>query len=139
MSDSKRRNKVIEAAGGVLWKETRSGRKLAIIHRTRYDDWSLPKGKREPGESWRATALREVQEETGCRPALGNFIGSAGYTINGGTPKVVLFWHMKAKKGCKFIPNKEVDRLKWVSPKKALKKLHYKDERTIVRKAMASQ
>ena len=132
----KRHKKVIEAAGGVLWKETSSGRKLAIIHRERYDDWSLPKGKREPGESWRETALREVQEETGCRPILGDFIGSAAYVINGSAPKVVLFWHMLLKKDCEFIPNKEVDNLKWVSPKKALKLLHYEDERAIVRKAM---
>jgi 8-oxo-dGTP diphosphatase len=135
---AKQHKKVVEAAGGILWKETPSGRKLAIIHRKRYDDWSLPKGKREPGESWRETALREVQEETGCRPILGEFIGSAAYTINGNTPKVVLFWHMNVKKDCVFIPNKEVDNLKWVSPKKALKLLHYKDECAIVRKAIKS-
>ena len=128
--------KVIEAAGGILWKETPSGFKLAIIHRKRYDDWSLPKGKREPGESWQETALREVWEETGCRVTLGEFIGSASYAINGQTPKVVLFWHMMVKKDCKFIPNSEVDKLKWVSPKNALKFLNYEDERAIVSKAM---
>jgi 8-oxo-dGTP diphosphatase len=135
--NSKRYKKVIEAAGGVLWKETPSGWKLAIVHRNRYNDWSLPKGKREPGESWRETALREVQEETGCRPVLGDFIGSAAYVINGDTPKVVLFWQMTVKKDCKFVPNKEVDHLKWVSPKNAIKLLHYEDERAIVRKAIA--
>ena len=128
--------KVIEAAGGILWKETSSGFKLAIIHRKQYDDWSLPKGKREPGESWQETALREVREETGCRATLGEFIGSAAYAINGQTPKVVLFWHMTAKSSCKFIPNSEVDKLKWVSPKNALKFLNYEDERAIVSKAM---
>jgi len=130
--------KVIEAAGGILWKDSPSGLKLAIIHRKRYDDWSLPKGKREPGESWQETALREVLEETGCRVTLGKFIGSTAYSINGQTPKVVMFWHMKAKKDCKFIPNPEVDKLKWVSPKNALKLLDYEDERSIVRKALES-
>jgi 8-oxo-dGTP diphosphatase len=124
---------VVEAAGGVLWRETSSGRKLAIIHRKRYDDWSLPKGKRESGERWEETALREVREETGCRPKLGKFIGSASYVINHHkTPKVVLFWHMYTKNECKFQPNNEVDRLKWVSPQKALKILSYKDERYII-------
>ena len=127
--------KVIEAAGGLLSKETPSGRKIAIIHRERYDDWALPKGKREPGESWQETALREVWEETGCRAVLGMFIGSASYALNGKSPKVVLFWHMTVQKNCKFHPNDEVDRIKWVSPKKALKMLSYKDERDIVLKA----
>lgn len=128
---------VVEAAGGVLWKETSSGRKLAIIHRQRYDDWSLPKGVREQGERWEETALREVLEETGFRAILGNFIGSASYLINQHcTPKVVLFWHMHAKNECRFKPNAEVDRLKWVSPKKALKILNYEDERTIITKAI---
>lgn len=128
--------KVIEAAGGILWKETSYGFKLAIIHRKRYDDWSLPKGKREPGESWQETALREVREETGCPATLGEFIGSTAYTINGQTPKVVLFWHMTAENDCEFIPNSEVDKLKWVTPKNALKFLNYEDERSIVSKAM---
>jgi 8-oxo-dGTP diphosphatase len=128
--------KVVEAAGGVLWKETPAGRKLAIIHRQRYDDWSLPKGKRKPGESWQETALREVQEETGCHATLGKFIGSASYIINHhATPKVVLFWHMHVSKKCGFQPNDEVDRIKWVSPTKALKILNYEDEREIVKKA----
>ena len=127
-------NEVVEAAGGVLWRETSSGSKIAIIHRKRYDDWSLPKGKREDGERWEETALREVKEETGCRLTLGKFIGSASYVINqDSTPKIVLFWHMYTKNEGKFQPNDEVDRLKWVSPKKALKTLSYEDEREIIR------
>ncbi len=133
---NQRQKKVIEAAGGILWKGTSSGRKLAIIHRQRYDDWSLPKGRREPGESWQETALREVWEETGCPATLGEFIGSTSYVINGQTPKVVLFWHMTVQKNCKFQPNEEVDRIKWVSPRKALKLLNYEDERRIVSKAL---
>jgi len=129
--------KVVEAAGGILWKETSSGKKIAIIHRERYDDWTLPKGKREPGESWQDTALREVWEETGCQAILGDFIGSTSYTINGhSTPKVVLFWQMTIRKNCEFSPNDEVDQIKWLSPKKAIKQLTYKDERTILRKAI---
>jgi 8-oxo-dGTP diphosphatase len=132
--------KVVEAAGGVLWKETLRGKKIAIIHRSRYDDWTLPKGKRDRGESWQETALREVWEETGCRANLGGFIGATAYTINGyTTPKVVLFWHMNIQKNCEFTPNDEVDCVKWISPKKALKKLTHENECKILRKAIASQ
>ena len=130
-------NKVIEAAGGVIYTETSSGIKVAIIYRKEYDDWSLPKGKRDPGESWQETALREAREETGCPVKLKEFIGSTAYPVRAG-PKVVLFWLMKTKnkKGCKLEPNKEVEMVKWISPGRALKLLDYKDERAIVRKAM---
>lgn len=128
--------KIIEAAGGVLWKDTPSGPKLALIHRQRYNDWSLPKGKREPGERLEDTALREVWEETGCRAMLGKFIGSVSYLINQHkTSKIVHFWHMKIINLSEFQPNQEVDRLEWVSPKKSLKILTYQDERDIIKKA----
>ena len=125
--------KVVEAAGGVLWKKTSSGIKVAVIHRERYDDWTLPKGKREPDESWEQTALREVWEVTGCRAELGEFVGSASYLIGKNTtPKIVLFWHMQKLDDCKFHPNPEVDKIKWITPQKALRILTYADERKIV-------
>jgi 8-oxo-dGTP diphosphatase len=128
---------VIEAAGGIVWRETAAGIKVAIIHRNRYDDWSLPKGKRELGESWQDTALRETTEETGCPVKLGPFVGSTTYIVKK-RPKVVLFWLMrrKNKDDCKFEPNHEVDHVKWVSPEKAAEILTYKDEREILRKAV---
>jgi 8-oxo-dGTP pyrophosphatase MutT (NUDIX family) len=129
--------KVVEAAGGVIWRKTSSGTKVAIIHRKRYNDWTLPKGKRESGESWQETALREAKEETGCPVKLGAFIGSTSYMVGNG-PKVVLFWLMstKNKHDCKLKPNNEVDRVKWVTPNSALKLLDYKDERAILRMAV---
>jgi len=136
-NDHRYSSKVVEAAGGVLWKETPSGPKIAVIYRERYDDWTLPKGKREPDESWEDTALREVWEETGCHATLGKFIGSASYLVgNKTTPKVVLFWQMKTKNDCKFQPNGEVDRIKWVTPQKALKILSYADECKIIKIAV---
>jgi 8-oxo-dGTP diphosphatase len=129
--------KIMEAAGGVLWKETSMGFKLAIIHRQRYDDWSLPKGKRKLGERWEETALREVLEETGCQATLGAFIGSTSYLVDAHiSPKVVLFWQMHLLKEGQFVPNDEVDRLEWVHPQEALNTLDYPDERQIVVKAL---
>jgi 8-oxo-dGTP diphosphatase len=122
---------VIEAAGGLLWRQGASGRQLALIHRQRYNDWSLPKGKREPGESWQETALREVLEETGCQAELLDFIGGTTYTVKG-IPKVVLFWSMRAALDCELQENAEVDALQWVSPEQALKILSYAPERHLV-------
>ncbi|HBY09228.1 MAG TPA: NUDIX hydrolase [Chloroflexi bacterium] len=118
---------VIEAAGGLLWRETAAGRQVALIHRPSHADWTLPKGKRDPGETWQETALREVREETGIKAQLGAFAGSLGYTVEG-IPKVVLFWHMYAPKNDQFIVNDEVDDLIWVPLEKALELVSYTDE-----------
>ena len=119
--------KVIEAAGGIVWRETPTERQLALIHRPSHDDWTLPKGKRESGESWQETAVREVFEETGLRAELVSFAGSIGYTV-AGTAKVVLFWNMHVKAVTAFRGNSEVDRLAWVSLDQALAKISYPDE-----------
>ena len=92
---------VIEAAGGVIWRETGRGRDMALIHRARYDDWTLPKGKLEAGERWQEGALREIKEETGCDVEIVSFAGAVGYTVKG-VAKVVLFWNMKAAGECAF-------------------------------------
>lgn len=123
---------VIEAAGGLLWRQGTQGRQLALIHRQRYHDWSLPKGKRESGESWQETALREVLEETGCQAELLDFIGGTTYTVKG-VPKVVLFWSMRAAEDCELQENPEVDALQWADPGQALEILSYALEREIVR------
>ena len=123
---------VIEAAGGLVWRKVPAGRELAIIHRQRYDDWTLPKGKRETDESWQATALREVFEETGLQVALESFAGSLGYSVNG-VPKVVLFWNMRLTGSTEFKPNAEADQMIWLSVEQALQKITYQDEITLVK------
>src|SRR3954470_10760122 len=67
------------AAGGVV---VRDGR-VAVVHRPKYDDWSLPKGKLDPGEGFEEAALREVEEETGMRCRLGRELPSTEYQLEG--------------------------------------------------------
>ncbi|KAA3648138.1 MAG: NUDIX hydrolase [Chloroflexi bacterium] len=122
---------VIEAAGGLLWKDAPEGKQIAIIHRPRYDDWTLPKGKLEQGETWEQAALREVSEETGYKVKLGEFAGSTTYTI-GQNPKIVLYWHMTIAEENDFVVNEEVDELQWMFAENALRKLDYADERSLL-------
>lgn len=124
---------VIEAAGGLLWRDTPQGPEIAIVHRKRYDDWTMPKGKRDPGERWQETALREIEEETGCRAELVSFAGSTAYTVSG-VAKVVLFWNMRLMGESTFTPNEEVDQLLWLSKHDAMAKLSYQTEREILEK-----
>ena len=128
------RLKVIEAAGGLLWQETPKGFKVAIIHRPKYDDWTLPKGKREVGESWQETALREVYEETSCKAKLGSFAGGIIYLVDA-VPKIVLFWHMSIVMKKEFTPNKEIDKCEWLLPEIAITKLNYPDERGLLQQS----
>ncbi len=123
--------KVIEAAGGLLWRNAPTGREIAIIHRPEYDDWTLPKGKSEPGERWQTTAERELFEETGYRVQLISFAGSTAYTVNG-VAKVVLFWNMLLKEDGEFQENSEVDALVWLPVEFALQKMSYAAEKTIL-------
>ena len=127
---------VIQAAGGLLWKDSENGRELAIIHRPKHDDWTLPKGKLEPGESWTEAALREVEEETGCKVEIEDFIGCTCYSA-GAKPKVVLYWNMKLIGECHFQPGKEVDQLRWAKPADATQILDYETERELIEKSKA--
>jgi 8-oxo-dGTP diphosphatase len=122
---------VIEAAGGILWRETDRGLEMALIHRARYDDWTLPKGKLDEGERWQEAALREIKEETGCDAELVSYAGAAGYKVKG-VAKVVLFWNMKAVGECVFEPSEEVDDLLWLSPDEALEKMSYEFEKELL-------
>jgi phosphohistidine phosphatase SixA/8-oxo-dGTP pyrophosphatase MutT (NUDIX family) len=125
----------IWAAGGVVAKRNAKGKaRYLIVHRPRYDDWSLPKGKLDKGETFLEAAEREVEEETGIEVHKPRPIGSVGYLTQAGNPKVVRWWLSTIKKGA-FTPNKEVDRIKWVSHKKATTKLTYRNDREVLDRA----
>ena len=130
--------RVIEAAGGILWRDLPSGREIAVVHRSRYGDWTLPKGKLKRGEPWHHAALREVKEETGCDAELGEFAGCVSYLVDG-QPKVVLYWHMELERECGFCPSEEVQQVVWLTPVEALERLDYPAERELLRSALGEQ
>src|SRR6266571_1039188 len=116
---------VIRAAGAVLWRRGEGGDEVAVIHRRRYDDWSFPKGKCEPGEHLLATAVREVTEETGIRVVLGRRIGHSRYPSLGRTKRVDYWAARAADPGAshRFVPNNEVDALDWLPVRAAAGRL----------------
>ena len=120
----------IRAAGGVVWRRAdgvdgEAGVEVAVIHRPRYDDWSLPKGKVGSGESELEAAVREILEETGVHVRVGRPLGVTRYTketVSGSRPKVVRWWAMRAEGGG-FSPTREVDELVWLPPADAAGRL----------------
>jgi 8-oxo-dGTP pyrophosphatase MutT (NUDIX family) len=122
---------VIKAAGGIVWKETPEGRKVAVVHRARYGDWCLPKGKLKRNESWEEAAVREVKEETGCDARITGVAGSVSYEVKD-TPKTVRFFSMEVLGECLFVPSEEVREVVWLLPEEAIEKLDYKGERDVL-------
>lgn len=121
----------VRAAGAVLWRSSRRhGIRVALVHRPRYDDWSLPKGKAGTGESMPATAFREVEEETGFRSTLGRALTTVSYTV-GGKNKTVEYFAARRDTGA-FTPNKEVDKLEWLSVAAARSRMTYEFDRAVL-------
>jgi len=121
----------IRAAGGVVVREREGGLEVATVHRPRYDDWSLPKGKLLSGEEWEAGALREVEEETGLRCELGEELESVSYLDRKGRRKLVRYWLMRPVEG-EFEPGEEVDELRWLGLEEAVSELTYAHDRRLV-------
>jgi 8-oxo-dGTP pyrophosphatase MutT (NUDIX family)/phosphohistidine phosphatase SixA len=125
----------VRAAGGVVRRRGPDGPEIVLVHRPRYDDWTLPKGKADHGESDEAAALREVQEETGLRCLLGSEVATVHYRDHLDRPKTVRYWLMHPAGGG-FVPNDEVDRLRWMPPSEAVAVLSYGRDRDVVRRAI---
>jgi 8-oxo-dGTP diphosphatase len=121
------------AAGGLVLR----GGKVAIVHRPRYDDWSLPKGKLDEGESFEEAALREVEEETGLECRVTQHVGDTSYRDRKDRAKLVRYFSMEATAG-EFTPNDEVDEMRWLEPEEALKELTYDFDRELVARQQLS-
>ncbi len=126
----------IWAAGGVLYRWDGDLAEFLLVHRDRYDDWSIPKGKLNRGEPFLDAARREVFEETGFRGNSPRNIGTTGYETPRGNAKVVRWWLLRSKGGS-FSSNNEVDRIKWLPYKKAMKQLSYEGERGVLSRGAA--
>ena len=133
---------MIRAAGAVLWRLDGERPVVAVVHRPRYDDWSLPKGKLRDGEDPAAGAVREVSEETACSIALGRRLGEVDYVVPPGAgrrygPKVVEYWAARAITCERFTGNDEVDLVRWVPPEQATALLSYPWDRTVLGRFVA--
>lgn len=127
----------VEAAGGAVWRRGGAGLEVLLVHRPKYGDWSLPKGKLDPGESHEDAALREVEEETGLRCRLGAPLVETRYVDRKGRSKRVCYWSMQAISGA-FVENREVDESRWLPLGEAEVLLSYDRDREVLR-ALAQQ
>ncbi|MHB8508589.1 MAG: NUDIX hydrolase [Candidatus Dormibacteria bacterium] len=126
----------VRAAGGVVFRGSGSAVEVAIIHRPRYDDWSLPKGKCKNSERLEATALREVEEETGLHCRIEKCLGHVVYVDHGGRNKMLWHWLM-VPYGGEFKASAEVDQLRWCPIAEATGVLSYDYDREILARAVA--
>ena len=121
----------VVAAGAVVTRKGLEGREVLLVHRPKYDDWSFPKGKQDPGEHVATTAVREVLEETGVEIRLGRPLRPQVYKVSGGRAKTVHYWvgHAVGDDGVSsFVTNEEVDDLGWFSADSAAERLTYLDD-----------
>jgi 8-oxo-dGTP pyrophosphatase MutT (NUDIX family) len=122
---------VIKAAGGILLRSTQRGDEVMIVYRKRYQDWTLPKGKLQDGESFPEAALREVEEETGCSCRLGAYLGAISYAYNG-VPKVVMFWKMAVIQEKPLEDTGEISEAVWMPVPTAMQRMTHAQEKSLL-------
>ena len=123
----------VQAAGGLVIRTGTDGtREVLVVHRPRYDDWSLPKGKLDPGETHEVAACREVAEETGAVCELGEELPAHHYVDRKGRPKVVRYWRMSVVGSQPWQPNHEIDEFRWIAVPEAATLLSYEGDRRLV-------
>jgi 8-oxo-dGTP diphosphatase len=124
----------VSAAGGLVTRRAGSGVEVALVHRPKYDDWTFPKGKVEPGETDEEAAIREVREETGLDCVLVDEFATVRYVDSKGRRKQVRYWTMTVAGGTEAIPNAEVDELRWLAPDDASTLLTYARDQALARR-----
>jgi 8-oxo-dGTP diphosphatase len=130
MSGTSKPAKPITAAGGVVWRMRDGAPEILVVHRPRYRDWTLPKGKPLPDEPRLVTAVREVGEETGARVAVQQRICTVTYWVDGARKKVT-YWSMRYLGG-DFTPNPEVDEIAWLRIGRAHSRMTYSVDRAVL-------
>ena len=129
-------SEVIKASGVVPWRRIHGDVEILVIHRPHYNDWSVPKGKLDDGETDEECAIREMTEETGFTGVLGAPLPTALYEHNG-RPKEVSYWLMEIEGGSeKFVPNSEVDTMEWLPIAEARQRLTYELDQALVTEAV---
>jgi 8-oxo-dGTP diphosphatase len=128
--------KTVRAAGAVLWRTAGDGIEVAVVHRPRYDDWSLPKGKLEDDEHPLVAAVREVLEETGIQAHPEVRLPEVAYTLPDGRLKTVDFWSMRAGAGAAvpIADPDEVDEVRWLTPERAADLISYPADARLVQR-----
>ena len=126
----------VRAAGAVVWRSDGRGRRVvAVIHRPKYDDWSLPKGKLDPGEDDHEAAVREIREETAAHGEITGDLGEVRYRVSRRgrrADKVVRYFEMRVTADGPFVPNAEVDELRWLPVEEAAELLTYERDRDVL-------
>lgn len=112
----------VAAAGALVWRRDHDALQVLLVHRGKYDDWSWPKGKLDPGETWTEAAARETLEETGLRPRLGIPLPTQFYTLPRGGLKEVHYWAASVAGGHGRLEN-EIDKVCWLTPAQAARRL----------------
>src|SRR5205085_9438460 len=120
-------DRVVRAAGGVVTRTGPGGEvEILLVHRPKYDDWTLPKGKADPGETDEDCARREVEEETSLRCELGEEVAVSEYADAAGRPKRVRYFAMTPPAGAEAKPQNEIDAVRWLTPERARTELSYR-------------
>ncbi|MFY9610229.1 MAG: NUDIX hydrolase [Blastocatellia bacterium] len=139
MADTREAEEIV-AAGGIVIERKNGRARVVLIHRPRYDDWSFPKGKAEPGESISETALREVREETGLACRIVHELPTVRYSYTSGKgnlkPKVVHYYLMERTGGRLQAPGHEADAAEWSDAGQAASRLTYQHDRDLLQKAL---
>jgi 8-oxo-dGTP diphosphatase len=121
-----------------VWRVEQGRPRIAVVHRRRRDDWSLPKGRLDPGEPWHDGALREIGEETGCDVRLGRYAG-AKLHLDRPQPKLTLYWHARLVREGPLPSQDEVDEVAWLSRREALARLDHGSDRRLLLWAMGAR